>query len=165
MTTQGKSTMYCLSQRPEQPRRPSRDSIYPHNTAPGGTVLPRTQRGEPLLHTPCCRLVFPPSSIPCPGPNPARPAPAHLLPTQASSVTSRCPCVLGLMYFPPPSRSLPVSCFCSLAESRLLEPCLLPRMKDGFLNLSLSVFLSSPLISGCLWTTTPPPHAWHHTAG
>ena len=81
---------------------------------PGGTALPRTQRGGPSPAHPAAGW----SSLHLPTrlrPNPARPAPAH--PSHSGLLRHpRCPCVLGLMYFPPPSRSLPVSCFCSLAR-------------------------------------------------
>lgn len=81
---------------------------------PGRMVLPRTQRGGPSPAHPAAGW----SSLQLPTrlrPNPARPAPAH--PAHSALLCHlRCRCVLGLMYFPPPSRSLSVSCFCPLAR-------------------------------------------------
>ena len=77
---------------------------------PWGTVLPCTQRGEPSPAHPAAGWlsVHLPTRL-CP--NPAGPAPAY--PPHSALL---CHPWCRSMYFPPPSRFLPVSCFCPLAR-------------------------------------------------
>ena len=90
----------------KQSRCPSMDSIHPGNSYTLGYDAAPHPVWRALPRSPCSRLVFPPSSSQAP----ARPPHSALL------CHPWCWCVFGLMYFPPPSRFLPVSCFCSLAR-------------------------------------------------
>ena len=158
MTMQWKSTTYCLSERPgtTQTSIHGFDPSWQHLRL-GVRCCPAPSVESPPPLTPLqagCPSIFLPGSVQT---QPGRLQPT--LPTQPSSVTPGAdPCIFHLL----PDFFLCLV-FAPQPESRLLEPCLPPRMKTASsICLCLSLCFSLPLSSlAACGPQTPAPHAWH----